>query len=88
MVVQCIWPGMARDYFVPGAMINAHRMKTGPAQGPSLSNPKGGNLVLLGILRERERENEKKKKTSDLYIYLEPPNRYKTLDSHANTNLI
>lgn len=65
---------MARACFVPGAMINAHRLETGPAQGPSLYNPKGGNLVLLGMLREKERE-----RTSDLYIYLELPYRCKTL---------
>lgn len=35
----------------PGAMINAQRLRTGPAQGPPQHHPKRGNLVLLGVLR-------------------------------------
>lgn len=67
---------------VPRAMINAHRPKTGPAQGPSQHNPKRGNLVLLGMLREEG--------TSDLFIQNSPPmqNTRKHTRTHTHKQLL
>lgn len=63
---------------VPGAMINAHRLKTGPAQGPSQSQE-----------RQPSSAGDAERRGNFRFIYSKFPFRYRTQGTtHANTNLI